>query len=75
MQDISDFVYSVSFFENADCNFVMFCRYLRMPAELLPTVITCLQEKIEEGFSFKSDQTGLLVVSWFIVCVCFYFYF
>ncbi|XP_038687372.1 HEAT repeat-containing protein 6 isoform X2 [Tripterygium wilfordii] len=34
--------------------------YSRMPGELLPTVITSLQAKIEEGFPFKNDQTGLL---------------
>lgn len=68
MLDIPAFVCSASiFWENAVCNFVMFCRYSRMPTELLPTVITCLQEKIEEGFPFKSDQTGLLVV----ICVFF----
>ena len=32
-----------------------------MPAELLPTVITSLQNRIEVGFPFKNDQTGLLV--------------
>lgn len=34
--------------------------YSRMPGELLPTVFTSLQERIKNGFSFKSDQTGLL---------------
>lgn len=34
-----------------------------MPEQLLPTVITFLRERIEEGFAFKSDQNGLLVVS------------
>ncbi|GAV75130.1 DUF4042 domain-containing protein [Cephalotus follicularis] len=37
--------------------------YPRMPRELLPTVITSLQAKIEEGFPFKSDQIGLLVAA------------
>lgn len=32
-----------------------------MPGELLPTVITSLRSRVEEGFPFKSDQTGLLV--------------
>lgn len=34
-----------------------------MPEQLLPTVITFLRERIEEGFPVKSDQNGLLVVS------------
>lgn len=38
-----------------------FYRYSRMPGELLPTVFTSLQERIQNGFQFKSDQTGLLV--------------
>ncbi|KAL5551204.1 hypothetical protein UlMin_001380 [Ulmus minor] len=33
--------------------------YSRMPSELLPTVITSLHDKMEEGFPFKSDQTNL----------------
>ncbi|XP_030951658.1 HEAT repeat-containing protein 6 isoform X2 [Quercus lobata] len=37
--------------------------YSRMPGELLPTVITSLQTRINEGFSFKSDQTGLLAAA------------
>ncbi|KAK9275882.1 hypothetical protein L1049_023156 [Liquidambar formosana] len=37
--------------------------YSRMPAELLPTVLTTLRAWIEEGFPFKSDQTGLLVAA------------
>ncbi|PRQ16798.1 hypothetical protein RchiOBHm_Chr7g0188131 [Rosa chinensis] len=37
--------------------------YSRMPGELLPTVFTSLQERIQNGFQFKSDQTGLLVSS------------
>lgn len=32
-----------------------------MPPELLPTVVTSLQDRIEVGFPLKSDQTGLLV--------------
>uniref|UniRef100_A0A5B7A0N8 Putative HEAT repeat-containing protein 6 n=1 Tax=Davidia involucrata TaxID=16924 RepID=A0A5B7A0N8_DAVIN len=35
--------------------------YSRMPGELLPTVISSLLARIEEGFPFRSDQTGLLV--------------
>ncbi|CAK7357536.1 unnamed protein product [Dovyalis caffra] len=35
--------------------------YSRMPEELLPRVISSLLEKTENGFPFKSDQTGLLV--------------
>ncbi|KAJ4839057.1 hypothetical protein Tsubulata_027630 [Turnera subulata] len=34
--------------------------YSRMPGELLPTVITSLVMRAENGFPFKSDQTGLL---------------
>lgn len=37
--------------------------YSRMPGELLPTVFTSLQERIQNGFQFKSDQTGLLASS------------
>uniref|UniRef100_A0A2N9IEJ3 Integrase catalytic domain-containing protein n=1 Tax=Fagus sylvatica TaxID=28930 RepID=A0A2N9IEJ3_FAGSY len=37
--------------------------YSRMPGELLPTVITSLQTRINEGFSFKSDHTGLLAAA------------
>ncbi|TYH06086.1 hypothetical protein ES288_A08G130100v1 [Gossypium darwinii] len=33
--------------------------YSRMPGELLPKVILSLQARIEAGFAFKSDQTGL----------------
>ncbi|KAL1086589.1 hypothetical protein V6Z11_D08G124900 [Gossypium hirsutum] len=33
--------------------------YSRMPGELLPKVILSLQARIEAGFPFKSDQTGL----------------
>ncbi|KAI9075463.1 hypothetical protein K1719_042588 [Acacia pycnantha] len=35
--------------------------YSRMPPDLLPTVITSLRRRIEEGLRFKNDQTGLLV--------------
>ncbi|KAI9092290.1 hypothetical protein K1719_027790 [Acacia pycnantha] len=34
--------------------------YSRMPPDLLPTVVTSLRRRIEEGFRFKNDQTGLL---------------
>lgn len=37
--------------------------YARMPEELLPTVITSLRARVEEGFPFKSDQTSLLAVA------------
>lgn len=37
--------------------------YSRMPGELLPTVITSLQTRINEGFSFKNDHTGLLAAA------------
>ncbi|XP_048445342.1 uncharacterized protein LOC103950747 isoform X2 [Pyrus x bretschneideri] len=37
--------------------------YSRMPGELLPTVFTSLQERMKNGFPFKSDQTGLLASS------------
>ncbi|TXG50166.1 hypothetical protein EZV62_022690 [Acer yangbiense] len=37
--------------------------YSRMPVELLPTVITSLQARIEEGFPFKSDQNNLLAAA------------
>lgn len=37
--------------------------YSRMPAELLPTIISSLQARIEKGFSFRSDQIGLLAVA------------
>ncbi|XP_059662080.1 uncharacterized protein LOC132308109 isoform X2 [Cornus florida] len=33
--------------------------YSRMPGELLQTVISSLRARIEEGFPFRSDQTGL----------------
>lgn len=36
-------------------------RYARMPVELLPTVISSLRAKVEEGFSSITDQIGLLV--------------
>lgn len=38
-----------------------FYRYMRMPRELLPTVIKSLQARTEEDFSSKMDQTSLLV--------------
>ncbi|XP_058787252.1 uncharacterized protein LOC131661663 isoform X2 [Vicia villosa] len=34
--------------------------YSRMPPNLLPTVITSLRTRIEEGFRFKSDRNNLL---------------
>ncbi|KAL0688456.1 hypothetical protein Bca4012_088133 [Brassica carinata] len=37
--------------------------YSRMPGELLPKVIMSLHARITEGFSFKNDQTGLLVAA------------
>ncbi|XVE64543.1 hypothetical protein DITRI_Ditri07aG0108700 [Diplodiscus trichospermus] len=37
--------------------------YSRMPEELLPKVILSLQARIEAGFPFKSDQTGLQVAA------------
>ncbi|XP_062105137.1 uncharacterized protein LOC133816845 isoform X2 [Humulus lupulus] len=37
--------------------------YSRMTAELLPTVITSIQKRIEVGFPFRNDQTGLLTAS------------
>ncbi|KAL6349295.1 hypothetical protein AAG906_033951 [Vitis piasezkii] len=45
------------------CFFVVFYRYARMPEELLPTVITSLRARVEEGFPFKSDQTSLMAVA------------
>ncbi|GFS44555.1 ARM repeat superfamily protein [Actinidia rufa] len=35
--------------------------YSRMPGHLLPSVISSLRARIEEGFSFRSDQTNLLL--------------
>ncbi|KAF2313562.1 hypothetical protein GH714_011735 [Hevea brasiliensis] len=37
--------------------------YSRMPGELLPTVITSLLSRTENGFPFKSDQTSLLATT------------
>ncbi|CAN8276875.1 unnamed protein product [Cochlearia groenlandica] len=37
--------------------------YSRMPGELLPKVIMSLHAKINEGFPFKNDKTGLLVAA------------
>lgn len=39
----------------------LFCRYSRMPGELMPNLIISLRARIEEGFPLKTDQTGLLV--------------
>jgi hypothetical protein len=38
-----------------------------MPKELLPRAIASLLEKAENGFPFKSNQTGLLVSSTYAV--------
>ncbi|XP_039045292.1 HEAT repeat-containing protein 6 isoform X2 [Hibiscus syriacus] len=37
--------------------------YSRMPRDLLPKVILTLQGRIEAGFPFKNDQTGLQVAA------------
>ncbi|CAH8317896.1 unnamed protein product [Eruca vesicaria subsp. sativa] len=37
--------------------------YSRMPGELLPKVIKSLHARINEGFPFKNDKTGLLVAA------------
>ncbi|KAJ4711744.1 HEAT repeat-containing protein 6 [Melia azedarach] len=37
--------------------------YSRMPGQLMQTVITSLRARIEEGFPFKNDQTGLLAAA------------
>ncbi|KDP25186.1 hypothetical protein JCGZ_20342 [Jatropha curcas] len=37
--------------------------YSRMPGELLPEIITSLLSRTENGFPFKSDQTGLLAAT------------
>ncbi|XP_021763705.1 uncharacterized protein LOC110728369 [Chenopodium quinoa] len=37
--------------------------YTRMPGELLPRVLSSLRLRIDEGFSFKNDQTSLLAIS------------
>ncbi|XP_027343475.1 HEAT repeat-containing protein 6 isoform X2 [Abrus precatorius] len=37
--------------------------YSRMPPNLLPTVVTCLRTRIEEGFQLKSDQNSLLAAA------------
>ncbi|CAH9068676.1 unnamed protein product [Cuscuta europaea] len=37
--------------------------YLRMPPELLPTIISSIQSRVEEGFSFRSDQNILLAAA------------
>ncbi|XP_024004640.1 uncharacterized protein LOC18029060 isoform X2 [Eutrema salsugineum] len=37
--------------------------YSRMPGELLPKVIMSLHGRINEGFPFKNDKTGLLVLA------------
>lgn len=40
-----------------------------MPSNLLPTVVTSLRTRIEEGFRFKSDQTSLLVSFAYVLIV------
>ncbi|XP_059441155.1 uncharacterized protein LOC132173631 isoform X2 [Corylus avellana] len=37
--------------------------YSRMPGDLLPTVITSLRTRVNEGFSFRNDQSGLLAAA------------
>ncbi|KAK3025161.1 hypothetical protein RJ639_043047 [Escallonia herrerae] len=37
--------------------------YSRMPTELLPTVISSLQSRVQEGFLSQNDQTGLLAAA------------
>ncbi|XP_070018456.1 uncharacterized protein [Nicotiana sylvestris] len=37
--------------------------YSRMPRELLPTVLSSIQARIEEGFLFRSDQNILLATA------------
>ncbi|XP_047270781.1 uncharacterized protein LOC107856546 isoform X2 [Capsicum annuum] len=37
--------------------------YSRMPRELLPTVVSSIQARIEEGFSYRSDQNILLATT------------
>ncbi|KAM7531528.1 hypothetical protein LguiB_034938 [Lonicera macranthoides] len=37
--------------------------YSRMPEGLLPTIVSSLQARIEEGFLLRSDQTSLLAVA------------
>ncbi|XP_019198974.1 PREDICTED: HEAT repeat-containing protein 6 [Ipomoea nil] len=37
--------------------------YSRMPPELLPTIISSIHSRIEEGFSLRSDQNILLVAA------------
>ncbi|CAN1779468.1 HEAT repeat-containing protein 6 [Linum perenne] len=37
--------------------------YSRMPAELLPRIVTSLLEGMEQGFPVKGDQSGLLAAS------------
>ncbi|GMH13272.1 hypothetical protein Nepgr_015113 [Nepenthes gracilis] len=37
--------------------------YSRMPGELLPTVLSSLRARINEGFPFRSDQTGLQAIT------------
>lgn len=68
--------YCWPFFRKTLCTYCFyrwsFYRYSRMPGELLPTVFTSLQERITNGFSFKSDQTGLLVSHPFLFLFCRY---
>lgn len=48
--------------------FVIIFSYSRMPGELLPKVIMSLHARINEGFPFKNDKTGLLVSASFSLC-------
>lgn len=47
---------------------VIIFSYSRMPGELLPKVIMSLHARINEGFPFKNDKTGLLVSASFSLC-------
>lgn len=48
--------------------FVFIFSYSRMPGELLPKAIMSLHARIEEGFPFKNDRSGLLVSASFSLC-------
>uniref|UniRef100_A0A803LBC3 DUF295 domain-containing protein n=1 Tax=Chenopodium quinoa TaxID=63459 RepID=A0A803LBC3_CHEQI len=50
-------------FENLELHLDVFLWYSRMPGELLPRVLSSPRFRIEEGFSFKNDQTSLLAIS------------
>lgn len=49
---------------------VYYFSYSRMPEELLPKVVMSLHGRINEGFPFKTDKTGLLVSASCSLC-CF----